>query len=244
MPREACWPCRERKLKCNASTVGVPCIRCRTLDKVSDCFVPARQKRQIRKAFTRSRTRHGVTLQPNASTTTSGVRHSETNGAQEPSDCTASQGIYALSIPGESSISVITDEHVVLPAPHGKKNAHDNPLGREETLHTEEDDDDILARVCQKIASGGADAVQTASARTWTESIEYQNSFNATGILGEVLARRGLFNRLIKINYNSSTQNELVTRTRRDVELIGLDESEKAFLTSKGVFELPSKSLW
>lgn len=46
MPSEACTPCRERKLRCDA-TSNIPCTRCRDTQHIHKCVIPPRQKRTI-----------------------------------------------------------------------------------------------------------------------------------------------------------------------------------------------------
>lgn len=69
--------------------------------------------------------------------------------------------------------------------------------------------------------------------------MEYQNSFNATGILGEALARHESC-RLIEI----APKEPAVERSQRDLELLGLDEHDISFLSAKGAFELPLDQAW
>lgn len=244
MPDAACWPCRERKVKCDSAVVGVPCSRCRTSDIVNDCFVPAKQKRKIRKVFKRTRTRRGAALQSEqlglASTSEDVER---TDGFNRS---TISDGADTSLAPGEHPIHCERQDHMTISLPSNDVLPGRGSFEPVDAVLSEENEDDVLARVCQKIASGKEHESQTASARTWTESIEYQNNFNATGILGEVMANRNPVNRLIRINHGISTSmlNGQSPKTRRDVELLGLDEADRAFLSSKGAFDVPPASVW
>ncbi|PPJ59588.1 hypothetical protein CBER1_01172 [Cercospora berteroae] len=102
-----------------------------------------------------------------------------------------------------------------------------------ETSAPEPNEDDVMARICQRIASGKVKPPTRSSRRIW-RSMEYQNSFNATGILGEALARHESC-RLMDI----APKEPAVERSQRDLELLGLDEHDISFLSAKGAFELP-----
>lgn len=99
----------------------------------------------------------------------------------------------------------------------------------------DENGDDVLARVCQEMASPIA-GVGTRMGASWAKAIEYHNSLNATGILGEVLAGQDS-NKFITIDRGA-------LRTRREDELRGLDEHDVSFLQQKGVFDLPPREVW
>ncbi|XP_014550314.1 hypothetical protein COCVIDRAFT_43132 [Bipolaris victoriae FI3] len=70
---------------------------------------------------------------------------------------------------------------------------------------------------------------------SWGKVLEYHNSLDALGILGEVLAGRDSRN-LIAIDRGAS-------HVRRDDELCGLDEHDISYLHKKGVFDLPPREI-
>lgn len=100
----------------------------------------------------------------------------------------------------------------------------------------EENGDDILPRVCQEIATISTRVQPTTTGSSWGKVLEYHNSLDALGILGEVLAGRDSRN-LIAIDRGAS-------HVRRDDELCGLDEHDISYLHKKGVFDLPPREVW
>lgn len=255
MPGEACWPCRERKLKCDAATTGVPCARCQDTSRVDDCIVPPRQKRTINRhkrarlnSVCDSARRKEPQEQPSVVNADDHVRERGLTNDGQSSPFTAivsSSELPTVHRPTSPLDGFGIPNMVAAETPNtdfsrasGPSNYHD--VERNEFLVStsvpEESGDDILARVCQEMASPNTRASGTVMGSSWAKSMEYHNSFNATGILGEVLAGRES-NKFIAIERGA-------LRTRRDDELCGLDEHDINYLQNKGVFKLPPRDVW
>ncbi|PIB00684.1 Cutinase transcription factor 1 beta [Cercospora beticola] len=226
MRSEACWPCRERKVKCDADTTGIPCARCSSSDRTNECFVPPRQRRRILNRTRRNKKTATRTRQ----------------NAEPAADILDFDHLPESTTREEAETEELTPQHTSDPQPPPLSQGLSPALGDDMELHwgqpletstPETNEDDVMARICQRIASGKVKPPTRSSRRIW-RSMEYQNSFNATGILGEALARHESC-RLIEI----APKEPAAERSQRDLELMGLDEHDISFLSAKGAFELP-----
>ncbi|QPC70647.1 hypothetical protein HYE68_001399 [Fusarium pseudograminearum] len=44
---KACMPCRARKIKCDAASIGLPCSSCVSRETTGDCVLPTRKRRTL-----------------------------------------------------------------------------------------------------------------------------------------------------------------------------------------------------
>lgn len=253
MPGEACWPCRERKLKCNAAASGVPCARCKDTNRVADCSAPPRQKRKINR---HKRVRlDDVALDdagpaepsiPSTLVTAEGDQDRDMLSSSAQWTTPTGSEIYhepAARMDGtmfglQAQIDTSTIHHSQPVPPHPTTNHSAFLIG---TPLSEQDDDSILAQVCQNMtAPDGANARGAIAERTWAGAVEYQNNLNPTGILGEILGRPES-SRLFMVTRGAKGESQ---KTRREVELHGLDEHDIAYLSAKGAFRLPAAGVW
>ncbi|ESU10052.1 hypothetical protein FGSG_03207 [Fusarium graminearum PH-1] len=52
---KACMPCRARKIKCDAASIGLPCSSCVSRETTADCVLSTRKRRTLRGRSTESR---------------------------------------------------------------------------------------------------------------------------------------------------------------------------------------------
>lgn len=77
--------------------------------------------------------------------------------------------------------------------------------------------------------------------------MEYQTTLQATGILGELMGGYQHTNRMVQIQHASDSRHRSggsAPRTRRELELLDLDDDEIAFLNAKNAFHLPARDVW
>ncbi|KAH7064054.1 fungal-specific transcription factor domain-containing protein [Paraphoma chrysanthemicola] len=245
MPGEACRPCRERKLKCDAATTGIPCARCKSTSRVDDCVVPPRQKRTINRhkrirlnSVSSNSRRDEQSQQPSTSVNRF---HGEPQSTSQPETfSTVSQLIDHPSTPPPEDTRVPTITHARTPSNGGTgavPTSHDVDQAAfvTGTPVSEDTRDDVLARVCQEMTSIGTRAQRTNMSASWSKSLEYHSSLNATGILGEVFGGREC-NKFTIIDRGA-------LHARRDDELRGLDQHDLEYLQAKGVFNLPPREV-
>jgi hypothetical protein len=110
-------------------------------------------------------------------------------------------------------------------------------------------EEDVPMHICQEMASGKGLSPSISGPLLSNEIVEYQNKITTTSILGELLGQNKA-RRLVKIRITTSdspqsehTPRAVFQRTR-DLELSGLDKADEDFLIAKGVFDLPSQSIW
>ena len=221
-------------MKCDSTKRGTPCTRCREHDRILECFVPPRQSR---KKISR---RNLYSHEPQ-------IRGSETEGSIRLASHTPTMALDELEYPEEGPSPMIST--MMQRSPNELQESSSGIVlqdssGISPTTDFSSPDEHIEMQTCQRIALGRRIAVNGSKVRAWNETMEFQNNFNATGILGEVLAwakTREKSSRLVRMIYPSSQILESTEfTTRRDFELLGLDDHDRAFLSAKGVFELPA----
>jgi hypothetical protein len=110
-------------------------------------------------------------------------------------------------------------------------------------------EDDVHMHICQEMASGKNAPYPNTGSSYSHEIIEYQNEMSPTSILGDFLGQSKA-RRLIKVvianpdqDRNGHTPGDCIRSVRR-LEISGLDNAEAAFLSTKGVFDLPPGPIW
>ncbi|KAF9889082.1 hypothetical protein FE257_008059 [Aspergillus nanangensis] len=248
MPRKprACIPCHERKVRCDATEVAIPCTRCINSGRVEVCKLmptPERLRGTKRKRMAGPRD-HTLQQEEDASqcqtagqetlnddTTasfndTSQPTHSQTNGIIETS-------ANPLHVPPGQITDPANDRVIQPPPPPFQSPYSSSPSQESEGVG----EDESQLQICREMAEWNAGfpvaAPTSSSPGKGREVIEYHGGVNSVTILSQAL-RRAPPKRLVKIILRDPTP-----KPGQQLELDGLDDADNQYLQRKGAFDLP-----